>query len=79
MNTKINKNLESMSISDKRLSQFINLMESKTGKRLEEKEALVQAETLLRTVILLYKPARIEDFYSALIRKTFAKNKKLSK
>ena len=57
--------LNSMNISDKRLSEFIKLFEKKTGRKLSEPEALARAGILLRTISLLYKPVDKLDYYSA--------------
>ncbi len=65
-----------MNISSKRLSEFILLFESKTGKKLTEKEALGLAQTLLRTVSILYKPVSTKDYYSAMIQKMILRLKR---
>jgi hypothetical protein len=75
---KFNKiNLTSMNISNKRLLQFINLFKAKTGVTLAEPEALARAETLLRTIAILYQPVTISDYSHALAKKMFLKTKKL--
>jgi hypothetical protein len=66
-----------MRISDKRLGEFARLFEQKTGRKLSEQETLIQAETLLRTASLLYKPISVEDYCLALIRKMNIKTKNL--
>lgn len=68
-------NLNCMSISKERLAQFMELFEHKTGRKLSEKEALVRAETLLRTISILYQPVSMSDYYSALAKKLFLKKK----
>lgn len=70
-------NLNSMNISQKRLLQFINLFKVKTGVVLTEPEALPRAETLLRTIAILYQPVSIPDYSYALAKKMFLKTKKL--
>ncbi|MFZ3011415.1 MAG: hypothetical protein WA060_00215 [Minisyncoccia bacterium] len=71
-------NLTSMNISNKRLLQFINLFKAKTGVTLSEPEALTRAETLLRTIAILYQPVSISDYSHALAKKMFLKTKKVS-
>lgn len=68
--------LNSMRISNKRLSQFIKLFELKTGRKLSEQEVLKRAEILLRTTSILYRPVSTHDYYSAMIKKMFLKTKK---
>ncbi|KKR43868.1 MAG: hypothetical protein UU10_C0003G0004 [Parcubacteria group bacterium GW2011_GWF1_40_6] len=70
-------NLNSSSISSKRLLQFINLFKAKTGVTLSEPEALTRAETLLRTIAILYQPVSISDYSYALAKKMFLKTKKV--
>ena len=70
-------NLNSMSISNKRLLQFINLFKAKTGVTLSEPEALARAETLLRTISIIYQPVSISDYSAVLAKKMFLKTKKL--
>ena len=69
-------NINSMDISNKRLSEFKLLFESKTGKKLDEPEALKLAETLLRTISILYKPVSTKDYYSAMVQKMILKLKR---
>ena len=69
--------LKSMRISIERLSQFIKLFERKTGKKLSEPEALARAETLLRTVSVLYQPVNVRDYGLALAKKMALKISKL--
>lgn len=69
--------LNSMLISSEKLAQFITLFERKTGKKLSESQALAQAEMLLRTISILYKPVSTNDYYSALAKKLFLKNKNI--
>jgi hypothetical protein len=45
--------------------QFINLLKVKKGIILSEMEALSRAETLLRTISILYKPVNKLDYYKA--------------
>lgn len=68
---------DSMSISDKRLAEFVNLFEAKIGRKLKEQEALARAGILLRTILLLYQPVSTHDYYSALAQKMFLKTKKI--
>jgi len=70
-------NLASMRISNARLQQFIEIFERKTGVRLSEADALARAETLLRTMSILYKPVSKADYYSSLAQKMFFKTKKV--
>jgi len=70
-------NLNSMKISSKRLLQFTNLFKAKTGVILMEQEALIRAETLLRTISILYQPISIPDYSLVLAKKMFIKNRKL--
>ncbi|MFA5932436.1 MAG: hypothetical protein WC793_03635 [Candidatus Paceibacterota bacterium] len=70
-------NLNSASISNKRLLQFINLFKAKTGVTLAEPEALARAVTLLRTISILYQPVSISDYSHALAQKMFLKTKKV--
>ena len=67
-------NLNSMKISSKRLLQFTNLFKAKTGVILMEQEALIRAETLLRTISILYLPISIPDYSLVLAKKMFIKN-----
>ena len=67
----------SMHISSEKLAQFITLFERKTGRKLSESQALAQAEMLLRTISILYKPVSTNDYYSALAKKLFLKNKNI--
>lgn len=77
MKTKLYKtNLNSMQISGEKLSEFKLLFEGKTGKKLTDTEALAAAETLLRTVSILYKPVSTKDYYSAMIQKMILKLKR---
>lgn len=66
-----------MQISNKRLSEFKLLFESKTGRKLSESEALKLAEILLRTISILYKPVSAKDYYLALAKKLFLKTKNM--
>lgn len=70
--------LNSLSISTNRLLQFTRLFEAKTGVKLSGEDTLMRAETLLRTMSLLYHPICEKDFNTALIRKLFLRRKKLS-
>jgi len=70
-------NLNSMNISNKRLLQFINLFNAKTGVKLSEPEALTRAEILLRTIAILYQPISVSDYSYALAKKMFLKTKKV--
>ena len=73
---KLNKlNINSMKISKERLAEFIELIEIKTGKQLSEQEALTEAEKLLRIISIIYQPATIDDYCSALTKKMFLKTK----
>ncbi len=65
----------SMHISKEKLLKFVKIFEQKTGKRLPEQEALVQAETLLRTISILYKPVATSNYYSAMAKKLFFKTR----
>lgn len=69
--------LNSSNISNNRLLQFINLFKAKTGVTLAEPEALARAETLLRTISILYQPISISDYSSTLAKKMFLKTKKV--
>jgi hypothetical protein len=70
-------NSHSMYISEKRLSEFINLFKAKTGVTLTESEALERAEILLRSISIFYKPISMTDYSSALAKKMFIKTKKV--
>jgi hypothetical protein len=61
----VKTNINSLKISNDRLVEFTKLFEVKTGKKLSDEEILVKAETLLRTVSLLYKPINKLDYYKA--------------
>ena len=76
MNKPLNANSKSMSISSQRLSEFIKLFEIKTSRKLTEQEALSRAETLLRMMAILYQPVSKKDYYRAIAKKMFMKNKK---
>jgi 5-methylcytosine-specific restriction endonuclease McrBC GTP-binding regulatory subunit McrB len=65
----------SMRISSDRLLEFGKLFEQKTGIKLSEQEVLQRAETLLRTISLLYQPVSAEAYCSALIKKQILKLK----
>lgn len=67
-------NQNSLKISSERLLEFTKLYERKTGKKLTESEALMHAETLLRTMTILYHPISKKDYYSALAKKMFIKS-----
>ena len=76
MKSKLYKtHLNNMNISSERLSEFIKLFERKTGQKLTEKEALAPAETLLRTISILYKPINKIDYYTADIAYPFFEKK----
>jgi hypothetical protein len=77
MEKPLNANLKSMSISKQRLSEFIKLFKLKTNRKLTEQEALPHAETLLRTIAILYQPVSKKDYYSAIAKKMFLKNRKI--
>jgi len=65
-----NKNQpSSMRISSDRLLEFSKLFEQKTGIKLSDQEVLQRAETLLRTISLLYQPVSVDDYCSALVKK----------
>ncbi len=70
---------DNMSISDKRLAEFIDLFKAKTGRKLENQEALARAGILLRTISILYRPVSAQKYYSALAQKMFLKTKRLNK
>jgi len=73
---KFNKiNLNSMKISKERLAEFMELIEIKTGEQLSEQEALTEAEKLLRIISIIYQPATIDDYCSALAKKMFLKTR----
>ena len=73
---KFNKiNLNSMKISNERLAEFIELIEIKTGEQLSEQVALTEAEKLLRLISIIYQPATIDDYCSALVKKISLKTK----
>ena len=77
MKTKLTKTyIGSVHISNQRLLQFMKLFEWKIGRKLTESEALPQAETLLRTISILYKPVNKFDYYSSLISKMIIKIKR---
>ena len=78
MKTKtIKTNIGSVNISNEKLLQFIKLFEWKIGRKLTESEALPQAETLLRTISILYKPVDRFNYCVALISKINLKTKKV--
>jgi len=75
MKTKIDRtNQNSLKISSERLLEFTKLFERKTGRKLNEQEALTQAETLLRTMTILYHPISKKEYYSAMAKKMFLKS-----
>ncbi|HEV7702194.1 MAG TPA: hypothetical protein VGO63_01995 [Candidatus Paceibacterota bacterium] len=67
--------LNSMNISNERLSEYIELIEIKTGKQLSEQEALPEAEKLLRLISILFQPATMDDYCSALGEKAIIRSK----
>jgi hypothetical protein len=74
MNKDTKTDVNSMIISKERLSQFTRFIEYKTGKKLSEAEALEQAQTLLRTMIILYRPITQKEYYSAIAKKMFIRS-----
>jgi hypothetical protein len=74
MNKNTKTDVSSMIISKERLSQFARLIEYKTGKKLSEAESLEQAQTLLRTMMILYRPISQKEYYSAIAKKMFIKS-----
>jgi hypothetical protein len=74
MNKNTKTDVNSMIISKERLAQFTKLIKYKTGKKLSEAESLEQAQTLLRTMIILYRPISQEEYFSAIAKKMFIKS-----
>jgi len=74
MNKDTKTDVSSMIISKEKLSQFTRLIEYKTGKKLSEAEALEKAQTLLRTMIILYRPISQKEYYSAMAKKMFIRS-----
>lgn len=67
--------LSSMRISNERITQFMKILEKKTGKKLSEQEALTRARILLRAISLLYHPVSTHDFNLAMIQKMYLRKK----
>lgn len=55
-------NIKPMSIPERKMKEFTELFQKKTGTALPHDEAVTKARVLLRTIQILYKPIRKCDY-----------------